>query len=61
VDAWPAPLTLAVALVLAGFGATVTEGMVAVGVVVVGVVALRVARSRSSPGAEGYTRDGGGE
>ena len=43
-DAWPAPLTLAVALVFAGFGATAREGLVAAGTVVVGFVVLRLAR-----------------
>ena len=51
-DAWPAPLTLAVGLTLAAFGATAREGIVAVGVVVVGLVILWVARRhRSSAGA----------
>jgi APA family basic amino acid/polyamine antiporter len=53
-DAWPAPLTLAVAVVLAGFGATAREGLVAAGAVVVGIVVLRLARRRphsASPGA----------
>ena len=49
-DAWPAPLTLGVALTLAGFGATAREGMVAVGVVLVGLAVLRLAR-RSRPAA----------
>ena len=44
VDTWPAPLTLAIALTLAAFGATAREGMVAVGVVAVGLVVLWQAR-----------------
>jgi amino acid transporter len=51
-DAWPAPLTLLVALTFAGFGATAREGVVAVGVVVVGLVVLwwaRRARAAASP------------
>ena len=43
-DAWPAPLTLVMAVTLAGFGATAREGMITVGVVTVGLVALWVAR-----------------
>lgn len=43
-DAWPAPLTLAVAFTLAGFGATAREGLVAVGTVAVGIAVLRLAR-----------------
>ena len=39
-DAWPAPLTLAVALTLAAFGATAREGLVATGVVAMGLVGL---------------------
>jgi APA family basic amino acid/polyamine antiporter len=49
-DAWPAPLTLVVALTLAGFGATAREGVVAVGVVMVGLGALWWAR-RTRPAA----------
>jgi len=52
-DAWSAPLTLLVALVLAGFGATWSEGAVALGVVAVGVVALRFARRGSRPAVPG--------
>jgi amino acid transporter len=51
-DAWPAPLTLAVAFTLAGFGATAREGVVAVGVVVVGLAVLwysRRTRASASP------------
>ena len=47
-DAWPAPLTLAVAFTLAGFGATAREGLVAVGVVLVGLAALWLARRSQS-------------
>ena len=43
-DAWPAPLTVVVAVGLAAFGATAREGLVAVGVVGVGIVALWWAR-----------------
>ena len=52
-DAWPAPLTLLVAVGLAAFGATALEGLVALGVVALGLVALwwarrsRAARSSS--------------
>ena len=52
-DAWPAPLTLAVAFTLAGFGATVREGLVAVGTVVVGIVVLRLARRGRDAGPPG--------
>jgi len=52
-DAWPAPLTLAVALVLAGFGATAREGLVAAGVVVVGAVVLGLARRGRGAGPPG--------
>jgi amino acid transporter len=53
-DAWPAPLTLVVALTLAGFGATAREGVVAVGVVVVGLGVLWWARrSRASASPSG--------
>ena len=50
-DAWPAPLTLVVAVALAAFGATAREGLVALGAVAVGGVALwwlRRARSATS-------------
>jgi amino acid transporter len=47
-DAWPAPLTLLVAVTLAGFGATAREGVVALAAVLVGVAVLRLAR-RSRP------------
>jgi APA family basic amino acid/polyamine antiporter len=50
-DAWPAPLTLVVALALAGFGATMREVLVALGVVVAGLVALRLARAMAPPSA----------
>jgi APA family basic amino acid/polyamine antiporter len=43
-DAWPAPLTLAVAGGLAAFGATAVEGLVATGVIVVGLAVLWWAR-----------------
>jgi amino acid transporter len=49
-DAWPAPLTLAVALVLAGFGATLREVLVAAGAVAVGLVILALARRARRPG-----------
>ena len=52
-DAWPAPLTLAVAFILAGFGATAREGLVAVGAVVVGTVVLRLARRGRDAGPPG--------
>jgi len=52
-DAWPAPLTLAVALVLAGFGATAREGLVAAGVVAVGLVVLGLARRGRDAGPPG--------
>jgi amino acid transporter len=52
-DAWPAPLTLAVALILAGFGATAREGLVAVGAVAVGIVVLRLARRGRDVGPPG--------
>jgi APA family basic amino acid/polyamine antiporter len=49
-DAWPAPLTLVVALVLAGFGATAREALVALGVVGVGLLGLYAARrARGGP------------
>jgi APA family basic amino acid/polyamine antiporter len=48
-DAWPAPLTLAVALVLAGFGATAREGLVATGVIVLGLAFLGLARRGRGP------------
>jgi amino acid transporter len=51
-DAWPAPLTLVVAVGFAAFGATAREGLVAVGVVGVGIVALwwaRRARAAAAP------------
>jgi amino acid transporter len=47
-DAWPAPLTLVVAVGLAAFGATAREGLVAGGVVAVGLVALWWARRARS-------------
>jgi APA family basic amino acid/polyamine antiporter len=49
-DAWPAPLTLIVALTLAVFGATLREGVVAMGTVAAGLVVLRLARRRGHPG-----------
>jgi APA family basic amino acid/polyamine antiporter len=45
-DAWPAPLTLVVALTLAAFGATLREAAVAVGTIAAGLVVLRLARGR---------------
>jgi amino acid transporter len=52
-DAWPAPLTLVMAVTLAGFGATAREGMIAVGVVIVGLAALWLARrSRAASEAD---------
>ncbi|NIA27736.1 MAG: amino acid permease, partial [Desulfobulbaceae bacterium] len=54
-DAWPAPLTLLVAVTLAGFGATAREGVVALGAVLVGVAVLRLARrSRPVPPRAGH-------
>jgi APA family basic amino acid/polyamine antiporter len=52
-DAWPAPLTLAVAVVLAGFGATAREGLVAAGTVAVGLVVLHLARGGRNGGPPG--------
>jgi APA family basic amino acid/polyamine antiporter len=52
-DAWPAPLALAVALVLAGFGATAREAFVALGVVGLGLLGLYAARrARGDPARE---------
>jgi APA family basic amino acid/polyamine antiporter len=52
-DAWPAPLALAVALVLAGFGATAREALVALGVVGLGLLGLYAARrARGGPARE---------
>jgi len=50
-DAWPAPLTLAVALAFALFGATAREATVALGVVAVGLVGLVLARRLAGPAA----------
>ena len=51
-DAWPAPLTLAVGLTFAAFGATAREGLVAVGTVAVGLLILWLARRhRTAAGA----------
>jgi APA family basic amino acid/polyamine antiporter len=53
-DAWPAPLALAVALVLAGFGATAREALVALGAVGLGLAGLYAARrARGRPAREG--------
>jgi amino acid transporter len=49
-DAWPAPLTLLVAVGLAAFGATAREGLVAAGVVALGLVALWWARRSRAAG-----------
>jgi amino acid transporter len=50
-DAWSAPLTLAVALALALFGATAREAIVALGAVAVGLVGLVLARRLARPAA----------
>jgi APA family basic amino acid/polyamine antiporter len=50
-DAWPAPLTLVVAVGLAAFGATALEGLVATGVIALGLVALWWARRARGAGA----------
>jgi basic amino acid/polyamine antiporter, APA family len=53
-DAWPAPLALVVALVLAGFGATAQEALVALGVVGLGLLGLYGARrARRAPAIGG--------
>jgi hypothetical protein len=46
-DAWPALPTLALAIVLMGFGASAREAVVALAAVLVGLALLRVARPRS--------------
>ncbi len=49
-DRWPVLPTIAVALLLVVFGATVREGAVALAVVVLGLLLLRLARPRGKPG-----------
>ena len=51
-DRWPVLPTLAVALVLVVFGATLREGAVAVATIVLGLLLLRLARRHRGPGPE---------
>jgi APA family basic amino acid/polyamine antiporter len=51
-DRWPVLPTLAVALVLVVFGATLREGAVALATVVLGLLLLRLARRHRGPGPE---------